>query len=224
MRIVRVEKKEERKIMIQTFGVFLTEQANGKHNRGDVAEAIFAAAIAARFIIKADEKITKSDVEKPLAKLLFGSRKIQQNEQIRMEQQSDRNQVICFIPKNSYEFIKVRKNWDQVSDIWDSCLDKVNSDLRLQRQAKIFFANNRENEISVRADGTKDQKGSKVDVFLEIDGKRTKNQVSLKTKGGEQFGQSPGIILLTSEKCFGSGFDIEIKSMKNGWEKGPERF
>jgi len=209
--------------MIQTFGVFLTEQATGKHNRGDVAEAIFAEAIAARFIIKPDEKITKSDVEKPLAKLLFD----QKDTTERADKNGttiDRIKLFVSIPKNSYEFIKVRKNWDQVSDIWDSCLDKVNSDLRLQRQAKIFFANNRENEISVRADGTKDQKGSKVDVFLEIDGKRTKNQVSLKTAGGEQFGQSPGNDFADFEKVFRSGFDIEIKSMKSGWEKDLKDF
>ena len=209
--------------MIQTFGTFLTEQAKGKHNRGDVAEAIFAAAIAARFIVKPSEKITKSDVEKPLAKLLFD----QKDTTERADKNGttiDRIKLFVSIPKNSYEFIKVRKNWDQVSDIWDSCLDKVNSDLRLQRQAKIFFANNRENEISVRADGTKDQKGSKVDVFLEIDGKRTKNQVSLKTKGGEQFGQSPANNYDDFEKAFRSGFDISISSLKDDWKKNTEGF
>ena len=209
--------------MIQTFGVFLTEQTKSKHNRGDVAEAIFAAAIAARFIVQPDQKVKKSDVERPLAKLLFD----QKDTTKRKDKDGttiDQVKLFVSIPKNSYEFIKVRKNWDKVSDIWDSCLDKVNSDLRLQRQAKIFFSNNRENEISVRADGTKDQKGSKIDVFLEIDGKRTKNQVSLKTKGGEQFGQSPANDFADFEKVFRSGFNVEIKSMKDDWEEDLKDF
>ena len=50
--------------MITNFKTFLLESP--EYNRGDVAEAIFASALAARFLVKPEQKVSKSDVEKAL--------------------------------------------------------------------------------------------------------------------------------------------------------------
>ena len=48
----------------------LSEGVTGKYNKGDVAEAILGAAVAAKFIIRPVADISKKDVEDVLTKVL----------------------------------------------------------------------------------------------------------------------------------------------------------
>lgn len=208
--------------MIKNFKTFITEQ-RASFNRGDVAEAIFASAVAAKFIVKPEAKVHRTDVEKVLSKLLFD----QKDTTSRADKDGttiDRIKLFVKIPKKSFEFIHKKENWKLVDDLWDSSLDKVNNDKSLRKFARQFFNNNRQNDISVSASGTENQKTTKVDIFLTIDGKRTSNQVSLKTAGGEQFGQSPANEFSDFEKVFSSGFNINIGPAHKEWKIDTEKF
>ena len=64
---------------------------------------------------------------------------------------------------------------------------------RLHLIAKAYMLNGRKDEIRVDADGTGDQKGTKADIKITLNGKKANMQMSLKVKGGDQIGQKAGV-------------------------------
>ena len=198
--------------MITNFKTFLLEAP--EYNRGDIAEAIFASALAARFLVKPEQKVSKSDVEKALERIMIQHK----NTETRKDKDNitvDTIKLDISVPKKATTYLSSKKNWPQFSDIFDSCIYYVNTTRRLNLQAKVYYMNNKKNTIEVKGEGTKNQKGSKVDIALLFDGKRSKNQISLKTKGGEQFGQVSGVSFDKQHTLWREGFDIDIASLKS---------
>ena len=173
-------------------------------NRGDLFEAFFAAAVAARFIKRAKSrtekvlpKITASDCDKVLTEMMkkgftkkvndVGSAVI------------DTVTVNVSIPKKASAFLSVRNNWSKVSDLRTGAVNFANGHSRLNAQARGLSINNREDIIKITAAGTEDQKGTKADVKVEVNSptnpdRRFRNiDYSLKVTGGEQFHQVSGL-------------------------------
>ena len=55
---------------MKTFNRYLEESVMGKYNKGDVAEAILGAAVAAKFAVRPTTDISVEDVELMLSKIV----------------------------------------------------------------------------------------------------------------------------------------------------------
>lgn len=197
------------------------------YNKGDISEAILAAAIAAKFkkrINVAEFKttnapikvgnlpaITKADVEDVLAILVKGFRystSVRDIDRVTKTQTNvyDNIQVSVGIPQKSALFLQKRSNWTKVSNIFTSAVSKVNTDSKLKAKAYGLSVNKKNDTIIIRAVGTEAQTATKVDIRVEIinQGQRLankSNQISLKYDA-PQFAQSVGLEFENFGKIF----------------------
>ena len=207
---------------MKKFRSYLLEKAVPKimANRGDVAEVLVGAAVTAKFYAKPVEKVTRKDVEDILQKVIATGNMSVTRPDIASgtTQVSDGIRFKVGVPAKAWEFIKNSRNWPDVNDLFDSAIKYVNSDRRLGLQTRVMYRNSKKNDIFINSDGTGDQKGTKADIKLEIDGKPTRNQISLKVKGGEQFAQVAGVgfeKIITIWKKLG----IDVSSAKDAYNK-----
>ena len=178
-----------------------------KPNMGDLAEPILACGVAAKFA-NPDAVVTRTAIEKLLRKVIKknpenidgkpgGELKVKDNIFLRVA-----------IRKREWEWLKDESHWElidwQFKAVAQYCNDKSRSvegkvDLmkgkgrRLHLIAKAYMLNGRKDEIRVDADGTGDQKGTKADIKITLNGKKANMQMSLKVKGGDQIGQKAGV-------------------------------
>ena len=172
-------------------------------NRGDLFEAFFAAAVAARFVKRAKNKTSKK-----LPSITAGDVNTILTEMMKKGYTKDVNDVgsavvdtvtvNVAIPKKATDFLQVKSNWSKVSDLRTGAVSFANNHSRLNAQARGLSINERQDIIKVTAAGTEDQKGTKADVKVEIQSpqnpdRRFRNiDYSLKVSGGEQFHQVSG--------------------------------
>jgi len=221
-------------------------------NMGDVSEIILAAAIAARFkkrLEAADLKrmtkgapislgnlpqVTVGDVKKVLTKMVkiggndfdfkasFSVKDTDRKSKIK-SQITDKIEVTAAIPEPSARYISNDKTWPGINDLFLSSVAKVNSDSNIKKKAIFTEFNLQEDKIVIASEGTKDQKGTKVDIRLDlytaagVRRPRTSTQISLKYDVG-QFAQAVGLEF----KQFGKIFEplgIETKSYEDKFLK-----
>lgn len=205
-----------------SFKQFLSEAP--AFNKGDVAEAILGAAVVATFMKSDDSPISKADVEKHLATVAKQNSVSQERGE---EKETSVSDVIRFrvgLPKKAMDFISDKSNWTAVADLFDSVVLYCNSNKRLQRQAKVLRTNAKVDNIFVNSDGTGDQKGTKADIKLEVNGKKTKNQISLKVTGGEQFAQVSGVGFEKQIALWKDGLGLDVSAMKKSFDAAMEKF
>lgn len=197
------------------------------YNKGDISEAVLAAAIAAKFKKRINVSefkntsasikvgnlpaITKSDVEDILSILVRSFRYSTSVRDIDRISKTTTNiydniQVTVGIPQKSAIFLQNRSNWSKVSNIFTSAVSKVNSDSRLKAKAYGLSVNKKNDTIIVRAVGTEAQTATKVDIRVEIinQGQRLpnrSNQISLKYDA-PQFAQAVGLEFENFGKIF----------------------
>lgn len=172
-------------------------------NRGDLFEAFFAAAVAARFVKRAKTKsqkrlppVAQSDVDKILTEMMRAGYQKGVNDV--GSTVVDTVTVSVSIPKKASDFLATKTNWSKVSDLRTGAINFANSHTRLNAQARGLSINERQDSIKITAAGTEDQKGTKADVKVEVNSptnpdKRFRNiDYSLKVSGGEQFHQVSG--------------------------------
>jgi hypothetical protein len=203
---------------MKTFKAYMLTEANLTKisaNRGDVAEVILGAAVVARFWKHPiGEKVSESDI-RSIIRMVLKSNPISLNRND-LEINTKISDTIRFrvgVPKPAYNFLKQEKEWDKISDLFQSSLSYVNSERRLILQSKALAKNGKINDIFVNSDGTGDQKGTKADIKLEVDGKKTRNQISLKVQGGDQFMQIGGVNFDKQEELW-SKLGINVSSVK----------
>lgn len=201
--------------------------ARAEYNKGDISEAILAAAIAAKFKKRINVSefkntsasikignlpaITKSDVESILLILVKSfkySISVRDIDRISKTTTNiyDNIQISVGIPQKSAIFLQNPSNWSKVSNIFASAVSKVNSDSKLKAKAYGLSVNKKNDTIIIKAVGTKEQKKSKVDIRVEIinQGQRLpsrSNQISLKYSK-PQFAQSVGLEFENFGKIF----------------------
>jgi hypothetical protein len=195
-------------------------------NRGDLFEAFFAAAVAARFIRRAKTrtsrnlpKVTPGDVDAILSEMMKGGYQRGVNDV--GSAVVDTVSVSVAIPKKASVFLSDKSNWGKVSDLKTGAINFANSHSRLNAQARGLSINEREDQIRVTAAGTEDQKGTKADVKVEVDSPSAPNarfrniDYSLKVSGGEQFHQVSGQGFDKFLSIFGEmGIDVSPVSAK----------
>lgn len=197
-------------------------------NKGDVAEAILAAAVAARFKKRFKESdfanqkkptainvnklkpINIADIEEVLRQVVKGSavynvRDFDKKTKTESEV-FDNITVSVSIPQGSMNFLTKTGNWASISNIFHSAVAKVNQDATLRSSALNLSVNLKEDNISVRGVGTLNQKGTKVDLLVEVTrgGKNVRGhtkKISLKYDA-PQFGQVVGLEFENFGKIF----------------------
>tara|TARA_B100001113_G_scaffold348322_1_gene342006 strand:- start:339 stop:1466 length:1128 start_codon:yes stop_codon:yes gene_type:complete len=195
---------------MKTFKTFIKEAKMAPKidaNRGDVAEIILGAAVTARFYNppQVHAKITRKHVDDILKQVLRSKQVTVQrpDRQVGEVQIDDNIKFKVGVPQKAWKFISDKNNWSLVDDLFDSAIAYSNGERRLRGQAFNMYANNKKDVIFVNSDGTGDQKGTKADIKLLINGKEAPQQISLKVAGGEQFGQVAGITFDKQIEIFG---------------------
>ena len=180
----------------KSFSEFITEEEKVKiPNKGDLAEAILACGVAAKFF-DPTAVVTKVSIEKMLGKVLSTRKtKLERGDMSAKTtvKVSDTITLSVGIRAREWEFISDRKNWPLIEWQFTSVAKYCNTYKRLLRYASILYRNNKENKIVVDADGLTDQKGTKADIKVKIDDKVVNMQMSLKVTGGDQIGQMSGV-------------------------------
>ena len=216
-----------------TFGQILKPRIGA--NMGDVAEGVFAAAIAVRFINR-NATVTKSDVNSlirglPTPVSLSKGKVVQKTFKADNKDIDLKDDVILKISLAEYNmkfFLDIKSQ-----SVLDSYIDsavKYANDQKVQKWSKLVYENGRYDKIEVTADGLGGQTTTKVDVYVKITDDKNVLQdvdikVSLKIDDVKQFGQQGGTLFEATGKKKGykeyweNLFGIDISSQKNAYNK-----
>ena len=178
----------------------LESNGNAEYNNasiGDIAEGLFASAIAAQFINRG-AGINEKDIYAVLNKVMKSPSKQIKYSISDSKVKGIKDTLTCKInvPALAAEVlkdIKTYKDKDLLKLNIKNIVSFVNGDRRTILQSKTFSSNGNSDSIDVIADGVGDQKGTKVDVFVIYNGKKTKGSVSLKASSNriQNFDRGP---------------------------------
>lgn len=179
--------------LVPLADIIKTEDFGGKANRGDMAEVIFSAAIVCRFLNKV-QPINDADVLEMIKRLndtdtkqLLGPMKSANKEpKVVDDVYWEINSALINV-----RALKNPRHIRNLKSIINSSVKYANSSV-VANNAKTLYENNLYNRIDIKAVGTVAQNDTKVDVYVEVDGKRIDINVSLKAAGAKQFGQVGG--------------------------------
>ena len=187
-----------------------------RYNRGDISEAIYAAAIAARYNKRINisefknskepirigdlPSVNRKDIESILRILVKNKTFNTTINDIDIKQKVlsnvfDNIQVSIAIPTPALIFLQDESNWTNISNIFTSAQNAVNQDTKLKHFSYKLSVNMKSDTILIQSVGTKNQRTSKVDIEVSIisSGKTiTANKISLKYVS-PQISQSVGI-------------------------------
>lgn len=197
--------------LVPLSDIMKTEDFGGKANRGDMAEVIFSAAIACRFLNK-NQAIIDSDVL----------------DMIRNLNDTDTHQIIGPLKSPNREpkvvddlfweinsaLINIRalknpRHVRNLKSIISSSVKYANS-ATVAGNAKKYYENSLYNKIAVKAIGTIAQNDTKIDVLVEIDDKKIDINVSLKAAGTRQFGQVGGGTIEKQKELWSALADLKV--------------
>ena len=127
----------------KSFSEFITEEEKVKiPNKGDLAEAILACGIAAKFF-DPTAVVTRVSIEKMLGKVLSTRKtlldrddKVSSKTTVKV---SDTISLSVGIRKREWEFISNRKNWDLIDWQFASVAKYCNTYKRLLRYASLLY-------------------------------------------------------------------------------------
>jgi len=188
-----------------------------EYNKGNIAEAILAAAIGAKFkkrFTESDFKNAKNksvtvgnmkainiaDVQEVLSRVVAGGAEYQVRDFDRKQRKStdifDNISISVAIPAQDMNFLRRRGNWATVTNIFNSAVTKVNQDPHIRAKAYGLSINLAEDSVVVKGVGTENQQGTKVDLLVEITHKDKRlggdTKISLKYDA-PQFAQAVGL-------------------------------
>jgi len=162
-----------------------SEFGGGKMNQGDVAEGILGAAIYARFMYP-DRLVTTDDIRAVLnsiAQIGSGSNPKKSEAILRGTVGEDKvNFKVALAPSNFAALISTNgETMEKLLPLYKSSAAYVNNEKIVDLAGSPDF-DPKPNTVDITSDGVSDQKGTKVDVKVEIDGKIVRlGNISLKT-------------------------------------------
>lgn len=197
--------------LVPLSDIMKTEDFGGKANRGDMAEVIFSAAIVCRFLNK-NQPVIDSDVIDMIKKLndtdtrqILGPMKsLNKEPKVVDDVIWEINSAIINI-----RALKNPRHIRNLKNIISSSVKYANSTI-VANNAKELYENNLYNKIDVKAIGTVSQNDTKVDVYVEIDGKKVDINVSLKAAGTKQFGQVGGGGIEKQKELWSALLDLKV--------------
>jgi len=188
-------------------------------NRGDVAEGIVAAAIVAKLSKRIDGEIgevTPEDVVEYVSKIKAPKQIITSRVPDLRGRVEDIVSFSIAMPEKSFGVLIDPDLVHCFMGEYAGAAKYVNNP-SMQKFAFRLANNGISNNILVSAQGTDDQKGTKVDIQINVDGRRLQNSISLKVKGGDQFAQTVGPGFNKQEDFFGP-LGIDVSSVKDEYE------
>jgi hypothetical protein len=191
-------------------------------NGGVMAEGILGAALTAKFIKKGEE-IEFTDVGNVLYQMTpkaigkSSSAVMGTYENVISYDSGKEDQVLFVLKLSNNEFgplvtiIKNRETLDpKIKSLINSAILYVNSKQEgISNAIKIVLSNDENNLIEIVSDGISDNKGTKADLSLRINGTVIK-LISLKSMGVRQFGQISGHRFENFQNFISDLFDIDI--------------
>lgn len=197
--------------LVPLSDIMKTEEFGGKANRGDMAEVIFSAAIACRFLNKNDaiiasdvidmvKRLTDTDTHQIIGPLKSPNKEPKVIDDLYWEV----NSALINI-----KAIKNPRHINNLKKIIDSSVKYANSSV-VAENAKKYYNNSLYNRIDVKAVGTVAQNDTKVDVYVEIDKRKINLNVSLKAAGTKQFGQVGGGTIEKQKDLWSTLVDLKV--------------
>ena len=197
-------------------------------NRGHVAEGILGAALVAKFINR--PKSLKNDPNVVVTKKMINdvlddfykkntTLDYKVKDIIAKKGKYAVDQIIfsLVLPEKEYELLKVPNHRVYVADLYDSAIDYVE---KTWKKDVLEFASNGEfDKIIISSEGTKDQRGTKVDIRITANGKPYKRQISLKVAGGDQFAQVSGPEFSKQKTLWENVLNLDIKSLEEKYDE-----
>ncbi len=203
-----------------------------KFNRGDVAEGVLGATLTAKFINRPktlkdrNVVVTKAMVDKVLddfyKKTKLVSYKVNDIAVKRGKTSIDNVNFSINLPTAAAELLSVKKNRNIVDDLYDSAIayvEKTWSD-----EVMMFALNGQIDKIDIISDGVGDQKGTKADIKITVNGKPHSRQISLKVAGGEQFAQVSGDDFSKQQKLWEDVLKLDISNLEKKYNKALEKY
>ena len=168
--------------MLLTVFIHILMPTKMKFNRGDVAEGILGAALTAKFMKRPPgdkarvfkyPEITKKDIDAVLDDF-FRSGKPLTNEVKDITRQKKRivDQIIFSIalPAQAFKLLQDKKaRKELVDDLYESSIAYVEKEW--SEDVEEFYMNGTPDTIQILSDGTGDQKGTKADIKMIVNGK-----------------------------------------------------
>ena len=168
-----------------------------RYNMGNAAEGVMAAAIAARFINKA-KRITAADVERVLSQLesdvtnrsqrvayvtkTFKSENFKTSRETKIVPDDDVRVEIALSPINMALVFPNRFFADDSEERSQALVDRASiigpcvqygNSREISQLSNVMYYNRVKDDIHVNADGVGDETGTKVDIYLTINGEKS---------------------------------------------------
>ena len=165
-------------------------------NRGEIAEGILGAAMFSKFTKRAPAEeiaqVSTQDIERVLNSLKqSGEDTYEVTVNDADNQHADRVKFQLVLKTKPYQDLMDPGKRDALKNEFASAAAYVNTPMA-ERYSRYFYLNGRADEINVVSSGAASETSSKVDVFVEVNGRRLKLNTSLKVGGIKQFGQVGG--------------------------------
>ena len=201
-----------------TIGGFEKPKAGAGGNRGDIAEGIIGAAIAARFVNK-NKDITVSDVH-DIIKKMQGSGQVRETMYVSENKNPRIKDDVRFylsLARINMESLENPSNWASLKDLFESAVKYANGKTVIA-WSKLLYENNQKNFIDVISDGLGGQTTTKVDVKVKVDETATDINLSLKAGDVKQFGQVSGVEFEKQITLHKKMFGIDVSSLESKYE------
>ena len=191
-------------------------------NRGEIAEGILGAAMFAKFTKRAPQEeiaqVTVQDVERVLAQL---SNKAEDVYSVTVNDADNRHADTItfnlFLKTKPFQDLMDLKKREALMQEFSSAAAYVNTP-NAERYSRYFYINGKTDSIEIIANGALAEKSSKVDVFVQVNGKRLRLNTSLKVGGIKQFGQVGGSEMASMIKLW-NYFGVDVLPMTKKFEK-----
>lgn len=192
-----------------------------KFNRGDVAEGVLGATLAAKFINRpktlkdGNLVVTKSMINAVLddfyKKSILVSYKVNDIAHKKGKAAIDNVNFSINLPEAAAELLRVKANRTIVDDLYDSAIAYVEK--TWTDDVMVFALNGQIDTVDIISDGVGDQKGTKADIKINVNGKKYYRQISLKVAGGEQFAQVSGDDFSKQQKLWEDVLKLDISKL-----------
>lgn len=202
-------------------------------NRGHVAEGILGAALVAKFVnrpvsLKNDSNVvvTKRMIDSVLNDFFKKTKTLDYKVRDIVAKQGkyavDQITFSLILPEKEYELLKDSNNRKYVDDLYDSAIDYVEKTWK--EDVLEFASNGIFDKIIISSEGTKDQKGTKVDIRITANDKPYRRQISLKVAGGDQFAQVSGPEFSKQKALWENILNLDIKNLEECYNQALEDF
>jgi len=197
------------------IGAFDKPKKGGGGNKGDVAEGIVGAAIAARFVNK-NRDIDTKDIQRVIEQMKGSGAK---RETVYKSQNAnpkivDDVRFYLSLAKPNMDALCDSRNFMPLHDLFESAAKYANGKT-VREWGDLLYNNNMYNYIEVISDGLGGQKKTKVDVRVLVDNQHTDINVSLKAGDVKQFGQVSGAEFDKQEMLWEKLMKINVSFLKN---------